>query len=394
MKRYGTENDLKTMIKELHKNNIEVILDVVYNHTQNPYKNNDFYLLDKNGNYENFSGCGNTFNCNSEIGSKLIIDSLIYFSNNFQIDGFRFDLASILTRGENGKVLKNPPILEMIKNEEKLKDVKFIAEPWDASGLYQLDFFEKYDFYQWNDKFRDSLKTFIRGDKNVEKDFIDAILKKESNGINPKRDSNYINYITCHDGFTLNDLVSYEKKNNFSNGENNKDGTDNNLSSNSGIEGPSNNVQIQEIRLQKAKSFLMALLIAKGTPMLLMGDEYLHTRKGNSNAWCQDNFINYFLWDKDQILKDFISFLIKFRKENCEALSNIKLDHITKSSEKFVSFIAKDFTIMFNSNDFDITINLDKKHKVIIASFDTNLEMLENKLTLKKYSSIILKKQD
>lgn len=392
MKRYGDENDLKTLIRELHRNGIEVILDVVYNHTGNPIKDNNFYLLDENKKNLNYSGCGNTFNSNSEKGSKLILDSLIYFAKDFQIDGFRFDLASILTRGENGEVLENPPILEMIKNEEQLKDVKFIAEPWDASGLYQLGFFEKYGFFEWNDKFRDFARKFIRGDKNIENDFATYITKNNSN-------CKAINYITCHDGFSLMDLMSFEKKHNLANGENNKDGSDNNLSSNSGVEGSSLDKKIEEIRLQRAKNFLVLLMLSKGIPMLLMGDEYLHSRDGNNNAWCQNNSLNYFLWDKKPILKDFISSLIKFRKENFDSLSHLKLDEkiskeVAKTSDRLVILTAKDLMIIFNSNDSDIDLNLEGKYKIILAAFKPNSDQQESKLTLKSYSSIILKKQD
>ncbi|NGX28531.1 MAG: hypothetical protein K940chlam1_00712 [Candidatus Anoxychlamydiales bacterium] len=392
MKRYGDENDLKTLIREFHRNGIEVFLDVVYNHSGNPIKDNNFYLLDENKKNLNYSGCGNTFNSNSEIGSKLILASLIYFVKDFQIDGFRFDLASILTRGENGEVLEKPPILEMIKKEKKLKDTKFIAEPWDASGLYQLGFFGKYGFYEWNDKFRDVARKFIRGDKNIENDFASHIAGK-----NPALNS--INYVTCHDGFSLMDLMSFEKKHNLANGENNKDGSDNNLSSNSGVEGPSLDKEIQEIRHGKAKNFLVLLMISKGIPMLLMGDEYLHSRDGNNNAWCQDNSLNYFLWDKKPILKDFISSLIKFRKENFDSLSHLKLDEkiskeVAKTSDRLVILTAKDLMIIFNSNDSDIDLNLEGKYKIILATFKPNSDQQESKLTLKSYSSIILKKQD
>ncbi len=395
MKRYGTDEDLKKLIKELHKNGIEIILDVVYNHMQNPIKDKNYFLLDKKNNHLNFTGCGNTFNCNSNIGSKLILDSLVYFAQQFKIDGFRFDLASILTRADNGKILKKPKILEMIKLEKKLKNIKLIAEPWDAQGLHQLGFFENYNFLEWNDKNRDVFRKFIRGDQNLEKKFLYAIIGKNLYFKNAK---NSINYVTCHDGFTLHDLVSYEKKHNFENAENNLDGNTHNFSSNSGIEGQTKDKRIESLRIRKAKNLLLALFLSKGIPMLYMGDEYLHTKNGNNNSWCQDNEINYFLWDKEKILFEFIKKLIKFKKENKRSLYSDFENLSTKSvsiKDKFLKIQLSNFIIAFNSTEKDIKLNLDdKKYKILIDTSDSKINIKEQKVLLKSFSAIVLQKQN
>ncbi|NGX30107.1 MAG: hypothetical protein KR126chlam4_00681 [Candidatus Anoxychlamydiales bacterium] len=396
MKRYGTENDFKTFVKELHKNGIEVILDVVYNHVENPIKDKNYFLLDDKNNHLNFSGCGNTFNSNSEAGSKLILDSLIYFANEFKVDGFRFDLASILTRTDGGKVLEKPKILEMIKQEKKLKNVKLIAEPWDAASLHQLGFFENFNFLEWNDKSRDIFRKFIRGDKNLEKEFLNSIAGKNSPFKNAKSS---INYVTCHDGFSLYDLVSFENKKNLSNAEENRDGNIYNFSSNSGIEGPSNDKDIEALRIRKAKNFMLALMLSKGIPMLFMGDEYLHTKNGNNNTWCQDNSLNYFLWDSKKKLFEFIKSLIKFRfdyqKFLCSIFENLSIEKDVQIKDRFLKINLHDFVVIFNSNDKEINIDLDKgNYKILLYTSESKNEIKDNKILLKSFSSIVLKKQD
>ncbi|NGX34588.1 MAG: hypothetical protein K1060chlam1_00941 [Candidatus Anoxychlamydiales bacterium] len=395
MKRYGSKQDFKTLVRELHKTGIEVILDVVYNHMQNPIKDKNYFLLDEKNNYLNFSGCGNTFNCNSKVGSRLILDSLIYFAKEFKVDGFRFDLAAILTRSD-GKILEKPKILEMIKNEKKLKNIKLIAEPWDAAGLHKLGFFEKFNFLEWNDKTRDIFRKFIRGDKNLEKEFLETVTGKNSPFKNQKSS---INYVTCHDGFSLYDLVSYENKLNFSNAEENKDGNFYNFSSNSGIEGKTDDKNIENLRIRKAKNFMLALFLSNGTPMLLMGDEYLHTKNGNNNTWCQDTSQNYFLWNREKKLFEFIKNLIKFRKENQKILSlnfkNLSLEKDVEIKDRFLKIKLNDFIVIFNSNDKDTTLNLDKgKYKILIDTSDSKNDLIEGKISIKSFSSLVLKKQD
>jgi len=382
MKRYGDELDFKNLVDELHKNGIEIILDVVYNHMQNPIKDKNYFLLDENTNHLNFSGCGNTFNANSSVGAKLIVDSLIYFVENFNVDGFRFDLASILTRGNNGIILEKPLILEMIKKEKKLKDLKLIAEPWDAANLHQLGFFTKYNFYEWNDQYRDVVRKFIKGDENLEKDFVDCVIGKSN--------INSINFVTCHDGFTLNDLVSFEKKHNEKNLENNRDGNDFNFSKNYGKEGLTEDEKINEVRLRQAKNFMLALMISKNVPMIYMGDEYLHTKNGNNNTWCQDNKLNYFLWNKELKIFDFIKFLIEFRDKNKSFLSyKIAKFEIKKN---FIKIISDDFIVMFNTSENDVDVNLDGKYKILLDTFGSKERTYQNKITLKNLSAAVLQK--
>ncbi|NGX62646.1 MAG: hypothetical protein KR126chlam6_00044 [Candidatus Anoxychlamydiales bacterium] len=383
MKRYGSEKDFKNLVENLHKNGLEIILDVVYNHMQNPIKDKNYFLLDENKNHLNFSGCGNTCNANSKVGAKLIVDSLIYFVENFNVDGFRFDLASILTRGKDGITLEKPLILEMIKNEKKLKDIKLIAEPWDAANLNQLGFFTKYNFYEWNDKYRDVVRKFIKGDENLEKDFVDAILGK--------KDVNSINFVTCHDGFTLNDLVSFEKKHNEKNLEKNRDGNDFNFSKNYGIEGFSDDEKINEIRLRQAKNFMLALMISKDVPMIYMGDEYLHTKNGNNNTWCQDNKLNYFLWNNEIKFFDFIKFLIEFRNKHKSFLSYKKAKFEIKKN--FIKILSNDFIVIFNTSENDINVEIsDGKYKVLLDTFDGSERTYQNKITLKNLSAAVLQK--
>ncbi len=387
MKRYGSLEDLKKLVKELHKNNMILILDVVYNHMQYPIKDKNYFMLDKDDNYLNFSGCGNTVNCNTKICSDLILQSLIYFAEEVQIDGFRFDLASILTRDEKGRPLKKPLILEKIKKEPKLKNAKFIAEPWDALGLYRLGYFQKYNFFEWNDKFRDNIKRFIRGDFLEEKNFLDSFSGSKSIF---KNINNSINYITCHDGFTLNDLVSYRTKHNLENAENNQDGSDINISTNYGIEGQTTDKNIRALRNRQIKNYLMALIFAKGTPMLLMGDEYLHTKLGNNNSWCQDTQTNWFVWDKKNEIFLFIQKLLDIKKTNNFNKKKIK----TSYKKNICSIFYGDFFICFNSNDINEKIILAKGNwQVIIdtSKKDSN-KKVKNEYEMNRFSSILLKR--
>ena len=326
MRRFGTPEEFKQLVKQLHKSGIEVILDVVYNHTSegsdpNYYRsfrgidNAAYYMLDKNG-YLNYSGCGNTFNCHNSAAMTLILDSLRYWVLEYHIDGFRFDLAPILTRDCLGKPLKHPPLIEKITKDPLLGATKLIAEPWDCGGLYQVGHFPSWRFSEWNDRYRNAVRRFFRGEE-VKEEMKQRILGSPDlyEGHLPSKS---INFITIHDGFTLRDLVSYEQKHNEENGEKNLDGTEDNISWNCGIEGVTTDPNIRRLRDRQMRNFLFILLISQGIPMLLMGDEYGHTRRGNNNVWCQDNQLNYFLWDeleKNRPLFQFLSKLISFRKK-------------------------------------------------------------------------------
>ncbi len=321
-------NEIKTMIRELHKNGIEVILDVVFNHTaegneNGPYisyrgiDNKTYYLLTDDGEYFNFSGCGNTFNCNNSVVRNSILDCLRYWVSEYHIDGFRFDLASILARDEDGMPLANPPLLEELAGDSILSDCKLIAEAWDAGGLYQVGSFPLGNrFAEWNGKYRDTLRKFIKGDADSTAD-----IKKRIEGspdLYYSRSANAsVNFITCHDGFTLWDLVSYNDKHNQANGEDNLDGTNDNYSWNCGVEGETEDTAIIKLRKKQMKNALGILLLSRGIPMLLSGDEFCNTQFGNNNAYCQDNNISWLDWTKLTANKDiyeYTKFMIKLRK--------------------------------------------------------------------------------
>jgi isoamylase len=321
-------NEFKTMVRELHRAGIEVILDVVYNHTGERLEQpvacrgldeKEYFIIDAQGNDSNYSGCGNTFSCNSPAGKNLILDSLHYWVNEMKVDGFRFDLASILTRGPNGHPMDDPSLMEAIANDPVLKNVKLIAEPWDAVGLNLTGQFHRWGCWsEWNGSFRDHVRSFIKGTEN-EIGFFAASLCGNQSIYSPGTPQSSINFITAHDGFCLRDLVSYQNKRNIDNGENNRDGADHNLSWNCGAEGPTQDEHIHELREQQLRNFWMALLLAQGIPMILMGDEVGHTRKGNNNPYVQDNEVNWFDWhvlEHNRPMFGFVSSLIAFRKRH------------------------------------------------------------------------------
>lgn len=335
MNRYANESaqdkailEFKTMVRELHRNGIEVILDVVYNHTFEgnqlgpvlSYRGLDrraYYMIDDQGNYLNFSGCGNTVNSNHPVTREYILNSLRYWVTEMHVDGFRFDLASILTRAENGAPLGNAPIVEAISLDPILANTKLIAEAWDAGGLYQVGgFYHGSRWSEWNGKYRDVVRRFIKGTPGHKTAFATALCGSQDMYGWGRSPICSVNFVTAHDGFSLADLVTYNGKHNEENGEDNRDGFDHNDSWNCGIEGHSSNKKIVYLRERQIRNFHLALMISQGLPMLLMGDEYAHTRHGNNNTWCQDNELNWFLWDRLDIRPGFHRFfrsLIHFR---------------------------------------------------------------------------------
>ena len=329
--KYGMEVDeLKNLIKELHENGIEVILDVVFNHTaegneRGPYisykgiDNKTYYLLTPQGYYYNFSGCGNTLNCNHPVVRNMILDCLRYWASEYHIDGFRFDLASILSRDQNGHPIPNPPIIETLAQDPILGNCKLIAEAWDAAGLYQVGSFPSGSRWaEWNGEYRDAVRKFIKGNGDVAGEIVQRI--EGSPDIYGERGPTAsINFITCHDGFTLKDLVSYNHKHNKANGENNFDGTNNNNSWNCGVEGPTDDPEIQHLRTKQMKNAITILLLSRGIPMILSGDEFANTQFGNNNAYCQDNEISWLNWDlleENEDIFNYFQSLIEFRKQH------------------------------------------------------------------------------
>ncbi len=329
MLRYGTIDAFRTLVRELHKNGIEIILDVVYNHTgEGPEEgptysfraidNQVYYMMDAEGKYLNFTGTGNTLNANHPLVTRLIADSLRYWVTQMHVDGFRFDLASCLTRDETGKPLVFPPLIHLLTHDPLLKDTKLIAEAWDAAGLYQVGSFPgEGRWAEWNGIYRDTVRRFLKGTDNYAGAFASALCGSENVYGKNLKPYHSINFVTAHDGFSMHDLVSYQNKHNMNNGEHNRDGSDQNDSWNCGVEGPTHDTAILQLRTQQMKNMHTALLLSLGTPMLLMGDEYGHTRQGNNNPYCQDNALNYFLWDEWEKNAEYVRFhrlVIQLRK--------------------------------------------------------------------------------
>jgi glycogen operon protein len=305
----GPINEFRDMVKALHRAGIEVILDVVFNHTAEGNQdgptlcyrgidNPTYYILEEDRQwYSNYSGCGNTVNANNPVVRRLIVDSLRYWVTEMHVDGFRFDLASILSRDSRGHVLPNPPVLWDIESDPALAGTKLIAEAWDAAGLYQVGSFVGDAWKEWNGRFRDDGRDFFRAAPGSVSRFADRILgSHELYGHKQREAEQSINFVTCHDGFTLNDLVSYNGKHNDANGEANRDGADDNRSWNCGAEGPSGDPAIEELRNRQVKNFLTATMLALGVPMIVMGDEVRRTQNGNNNDYCHDNEANWFDW--------------------------------------------------------------------------------------------------
>lgn len=323
-------DELKNTIKNLHQNGIEVILDVVFNHTAEgneygPYisykgiDNRTYYLLTPDGYYYNFSGCGNTMNCNTAIVRNHILDCLRYWVWNYHIDGFRFDLASILSRDENGAPISSPPLLEQLANDNILGKTKLIAEAWDADGLYQVGSFPNWGRWaEWNGRYRDCVRRFVKSEAESGPELVWRL--KGSPDMYGNRGPNAsINFITCHDGFTLMDMCSYNGKHNEANGEDNRDGANDNNSWNCGEEGETQNTEILALRKRQMKNAATLLLLSRGIPMLLAGDEFGNTQYGNNNTYCQDSPISWLNWEdlnkNEDIFRHFKK-LIKLRNEH------------------------------------------------------------------------------
>ena len=321
--------EFKEMVKALHKAGIEVILDIVFNHTaegneQGPtfsfrgLDNSIYYILNENRRfYQNYSGCGNTVNCNHPVVRTFIMDCLRYWVMEMHVDGFRFDLGSILGRDQNGHIMENPPTLEQIAEDPVLSSTKIIAEAWDAGGAYQVGWFPGGRWAEWNDKYRDNVRRYWRGDPKETRHFATRLSGSSDLYLRDGRKPFHsINFITSHDGFTMRDLVSFNRKYNDANGENNRDGSDNNLSYNYGIEGLTDEPVLKIIRDRQIKNFIATMMVSLGTPMILGGDEFGRTQNGNNNAYCQDNEISWYDWsllEKNKELYRFIKEIIAFR---------------------------------------------------------------------------------
>ena len=342
-------DEFRNMVKALHRVGIEVILDVVFNHTAEGdhhgptlsfrgIDNNSYYILEQNkSRYANYSGTGNTLNANHPIVRRMIMDSLRYWVEEMHVDGFRFDLASILARDSNGHVMSSPPVLWDIESDPALAGTKMIAEAWDAAGLYQVGSFVGDSWKDWNGHFRDDVRSFFRGDAGSLRRFADRFLGSHEIYRHKEREAEQsVNFVTCHDGFTLNDLVSYNQKHNDANGEENRDGQSDNRSWNCGVEGTNDNPAAERLRNRQVKNFLTVTMLSLGLPMFLMGDEVRRTQQGNNNAYCQDNELSWFDWSllgRHADVHRFVKLLIerrRFRDTSAERLHMTLTEMISK----------------------------------------------------------------
>jgi isoamylase len=329
---YGQVHEFRDMVKAFHSGGIEVILDVVFNHTGEGddrgrtysfrgLDNELYYMLDDRGRYLNYTGCGNTVNCNHPVVRDLLMTCLHYWVGDMHVDGFRFDLASILGRDRRGNVMIEPPVIESITEDGVLADTKLIAEPWDAAGLYQVGGFPfGRRWSEWNGHYRDDVRRFWRGDAGCAPIIASRVCGSADiyqwNGRLPRHS---VNFITCHDGFTLWDLVSYNQKHNEANGESNRDGLDENFSWNCGVEGATQDPEVLALRWRQCRNLMATLMLSQGVPMILGGDEFLRTQKGNNNAWCQDNDVSWVNWKLAEANEDFLRFtkeMIALRKRH------------------------------------------------------------------------------
>lgn len=351
--REGTE--FKQLVKALHENGIEVILDVVFNHTaegneEGPFisfkgfDNNIYYLLTPEGYYYNFSGCGNTMNCNHPVVQRMIVECLRYWVVTYRVDGFRFDLASILGRNEDGSPMEKPPLIEALALDPILGDTKLIAEAWDAGGLYQVGKFPSFRRWaEWNGRYRDDMREFLKGGLWAASAAVQRMMgSPDIYDVEVRGKDASVNFLTCHDGFTLYDLYAYNEKHNEANGWNNTDGSNDNRSWNCGEEGETLNPEVRTLRKRMIKNACAVLMTSRGTPMFLAGDEFCNTQFGNNNPYCQDNEISWLDWsllEKNQDIYQFFKYMIQFRKKhhcisgNC-GINRYQLPEVSIHSEQ------------------------------------------------------------
>ncbi|CAA7400953.1 unnamed protein product [Spirodela intermedia] len=400
--------EFKEMVKALHHAGIEVILDVVYNHTNEAggfvtsfrgIDNKVYYMLDfkKNARLLNFSGCGNTLNCNHPVVMELILDSLRHWVTEYHVDGFRFDLASVLCRGTDGAPLNSPPLVKAIAKDPVLSRCKIIAEPWDCGGLYLVGKFPNWDRWaEWNGQYRDDVRRFVKGDPGTKGSFASRVSgSSDLYMVNNRKPFHSINFVIAHDGFSLYDLVSYNVKHNDDNGEDGRDGSNDNFSWNCGHEGETDDIKIQGLRSRQMKNFHLTLLVSQGTPMMLMGDEYGHTRYGNNNSYGHDTAINHFLWHQMEERRSthfrFFSEMNKFRQKHCILGRDRFLgkkdvtwheDNWDNPESKFLALtlhdekLGNDIYLAFNAHDYVVkaTIPSAPNNKGWHRVADTNLE--------------------
>jgi len=343
----AARQEFRDMVRALHRAGLEVILDVVYNHSAEGDErgptyglrgldDGSYYLLDAEGRYANHSGCGNTLAAHHAVVRRLILDSLRYWVRVMHVDGFRFDLASILARDESGQPLANPPLLLDIESDPVLAGTKLIAEAWDAAGLYQVGRFVGQHWKEWNGRFRDDVRSFVRGDAGVVPALADRLLgSPDLYGARPREPAQSINFVTSHDGFTLADLVSYDRKHNEANGEGNRDGSDDNRSWNCGAEGPSDDPAVLALRTRQLKNLLAITVLSLGTPMLAMGDEMRRSQGGNNNAYCQDNETSWLDWtllQRHAEIHRFVQGLVRIRnlRESVQRDHRLTLAELTQ----------------------------------------------------------------
>jgi glycogen operon protein len=346
----GPVNEFRDMVKALHRAGIEVILDVVFNHTaegddRGPtlsfrgFENDAYYILEQDrSRFANYSGTGNTLNANHPVVRRMILDSLRYWVMEMHVDGFRFDLASILARDSSGQVLSSPPVLWDIDSDPALAGTKLIAEAWDAAGLYQVGSFVGDSWKEWNGRFRDDVRDFFRSQDDTTLRMANRFLgSPDIYGYKNRDAEQSVNYVSCHDGFTLNDLVSYNQKHNEANGENDRDGANDNRSWNCGVEGPSDDPAVEQLRNRQVKNFLTTTMLALGIPMIGMGDEFRRTQLGNNNAYCLDSETNWLDWTllkKHSDVHRFVQLLIENRLLRSVEAEQLSLNQLLSAAQK------------------------------------------------------------